>query len=78
MKILLDLDGWQKETDVSTYIRSRGRVEIGMDLLPKVCRNHIKEDKIRINFIYRGNHKNNLPVFEKQYINQKGKDLWKL
>ena len=39
MKILLDLDGWEKEIEVSNYIRSHGRIELGVDTLPKIYGN---------------------------------------
>ena len=67
MKILLDLDGWEKEIDIPSYIAGRRYVEAVLHKPLNVLAN--REAKpinttTNVLFVYHGKRRNNLPVYQ--------------
>ena len=68
MKVILKLDGWEKEVDIAEYLVDRGVFEVAIN--PPLDLRVKSEDKVkgpfgvRVAFHYIGIRRSGIPIFE--------------
>lgn len=71
MKVLLDLNGWQKIEDIPSHISCRGYIDVGIyppiNTMVKTAGAKVMPlNAVVARFYYCGKERNNLPIFKYQ------------
>ena len=68
MRVLFNLNGWEKEEKIPRHIVHKGCIEVALqppiNILIDDGARPVKNNSIKVLFVYYGKHKNGLPVFQ--------------